>query len=60
MLLERLRRGVVRSLATPETLMGILHTLPTEVLMTLGAGDIGELAPGIAAQLKAREGCDEH
>lgn len=56
MLLELLPRGVVKSMVTPETLMGVLHSLPTEVLITLGAGDVGELAPCIVAELQRNGG----
>lgn len=56
MILSRLPDSVVKSMVTPSTLMGALRVLPTEVLITLGAGDVGELAASLALALQEEGG----
>jgi hypothetical protein len=50
--------AVWKAMVTPSTLMDTLRGMPTEVLITLGAGDIGELSSSIARDLERREGND--
>lgn len=55
LLLERLPCELPKFSVRPATLMDALGELPYEVVVTLGAGDIGELAFDIAQRLEEQE-----
>ena len=58
MIIRRMPEAVWKAMVTPSTLMDTLRGMPTEVLITLGAGDIGELSSSIARDLERWEDND--
>ena len=55
-LLQLMPSHVERMLVTPENLYEVLEVLPVEILLTLGAGNIGAMAPRIVELLRKKEG----
>lgn len=55
-LLDRLPRSMLKAMVSPEALLGTIQSLSTDVLITLGAGDVGELAEQIAGELQGKGG----
>ena len=54
-LLRLIPSHVEKMLVSPEQLYDVLEVLPIEILLTLGAGNIGAMAPRIAALLRKKE-----
>ena len=54
-LLRLIPSHVEKMLVSPEQLYDVLEVLPIEILLTLGAGNIGAMAPRIAEVLRKKE-----
>ena len=55
MLLELVPNHVEKMLVQPEELPQVLSTLPIEILLTLGAGNIGAMTTSIVETLKKKD-----
>lgn len=56
MLLQLIPSHVEKMLVAPEQLYDVLEVLPIEILLTLGAGNIGAMPPRIVEVLQKKEG----
>ena len=55
MLLELVPNHVEKMLVQPEELPQVLSALPIEILLTLGAGNIGAMTTSIVETLKKKD-----
>ena len=50
---SNLRNSVIKHTATKENIVNLLSTLSTDIVLTLGAGDINQLLPQIKVTLES-------